>query len=176
MKWLWRDNKTITLFVGDRGTQVQVYYLPSIYSPQAQVPYPSIPTVSQYSFLRGASAINWTIIDGDEEGGFSIFWADDGLDTGPILLQRKCKVSMEYGGMKLIDWFLSRSRRTILSTHCTRDFSILKESLEWYGRLQYLSQYRLISGRGRSSHRWRKGARYRSGTVIYFIVSWDYRL
>ncbi|KAF8372811.1 alh-3 [Pristionchus pacificus] len=41
---------------------------------------------------RGASAINWTIIDGDEEGGFSIFWADDGLDTGPILLQRKCKV------------------------------------------------------------------------------------
>ncbi|CAJ0933258.1 unnamed protein product, partial [Mesorhabditis belari] len=41
---------------------------------------------------RGASAINWTLIDGDEEAGLSIFWADDGLDTGPILLQRKCKV------------------------------------------------------------------------------------
>lgn len=25
-------------------------------------------------------------------GGFSIFWADDGLDTGPVLLQRSCKV------------------------------------------------------------------------------------
>jgi len=43
---------------------------------------------------RGASAINWTMMDGDKEGGFSIFWADDGLDTGPILLQRKTKVDV----------------------------------------------------------------------------------
>ncbi|RCN50255.1 formyl transferase [Ancylostoma caninum] len=41
---------------------------------------------------RGASAINWTIIEGDKEAGLSIFWADDGLDTGPILLQKSCKV------------------------------------------------------------------------------------
>ncbi|CAI5449382.1 unnamed protein product [Caenorhabditis angaria] len=41
---------------------------------------------------RGASAINWTLIEGDAEAGLSIFWADDGLDTGPILLQKKCKV------------------------------------------------------------------------------------
>ncbi|KJH47226.1 formyl transferase [Dictyocaulus viviparus] len=41
---------------------------------------------------RGASAINWTLIEGDEEAGLSIFWADDGLDTGPILLQKTCKV------------------------------------------------------------------------------------
>lgn len=41
---------------------------------------------------RGASAISWTLIEGDETAGFSIFWADDGLDTGPILLQRSCRV------------------------------------------------------------------------------------
>ncbi|KAK6487912.1 mitochondrial 10-formyltetrahydrofolate dehydrogenase [Huso huso] len=41
---------------------------------------------------RGASAINWTLIHGDKKAGFSIFWADDGLDTGPILLQRECPV------------------------------------------------------------------------------------
>ncbi|XP_007503419.1 mitochondrial 10-formyltetrahydrofolate dehydrogenase [Monodelphis domestica] len=41
---------------------------------------------------RGASAINWTLILGDKKAGFSIFWADDGLDTGPILLQRECDV------------------------------------------------------------------------------------
>ncbi|KAK6053348.1 hypothetical protein COOONC_09147 [Cooperia oncophora] len=41
---------------------------------------------------RGASAINWTLIEGDKEAGLSIFWADDGLDTGPILLQKTCKV------------------------------------------------------------------------------------
>lgn len=49
--------------------------------------------LSQFpQFFRGASAINWTLIEGDAEAGLSIFWADDGLDTGPILLQKKCKV------------------------------------------------------------------------------------
>lgn len=33
-----------------------------------------------------------TLIEGDKKGGFSIFWADDGLDTGPILLQKECPV------------------------------------------------------------------------------------
>ncbi|XP_060885314.1 mitochondrial 10-formyltetrahydrofolate dehydrogenase [Labrus mixtus] len=41
---------------------------------------------------RGASAINWTLIQGDKRAGFTVFWADDGLDTGPILLQRECAV------------------------------------------------------------------------------------
>lgn len=29
---------------------------------------------------------------GDKKAGFSVFWANDGLDTGPILLQRSCDV------------------------------------------------------------------------------------
>ncbi|XP_068442601.1 mitochondrial 10-formyltetrahydrofolate dehydrogenase [Clinocottus analis] len=41
---------------------------------------------------RGASAINWTLIHGDKKAGFTVFWADDGLDTGPILLQKECAV------------------------------------------------------------------------------------
>ncbi|KAH8334014.1 hypothetical protein KR059_005539, partial [Drosophila kikkawai] len=41
---------------------------------------------------RGASAISWTLIEGDEVAGFSIFWADDGLDTGPLLLTRQTNV------------------------------------------------------------------------------------
>ncbi|XP_034251453.1 cytosolic 10-formyltetrahydrofolate dehydrogenase [Thrips palmi] len=41
---------------------------------------------------RGVSSISWTLIEGDTEAGFSVFWADDGLDTGPILLQRRCPV------------------------------------------------------------------------------------
>lgn len=31
-------------------------------------------------------------MNGDKEAGFSIFWADDGLDTGPILSQKSCAV------------------------------------------------------------------------------------
>ena len=33
-----------------------------------------------------------TLMCGDKKGGFSIFWADDGLDTGPILLQREVDI------------------------------------------------------------------------------------
>lgn len=41
---------------------------------------------------RGASSINWTLIAGDTETGVSWFWPDKGLDTGPILLQKKIAV------------------------------------------------------------------------------------
>lgn len=41
---------------------------------------------------RGASAINWAIMMGDEETGLSIFWADGGIDTGPVLLQKKVPI------------------------------------------------------------------------------------
>ena len=34
-------------------------------------------------------------MEGDAEAGFTIFWADDGLDTGPILLQRTTDVQEE---------------------------------------------------------------------------------
>jgi formyltetrahydrofolate dehydrogenase len=32
-------------------------------------------------------------MQGDKKAAFSIFWADDGLDTGPILLQRSTSVA-----------------------------------------------------------------------------------
>ena len=37
---------------------------------------------------RGASAINWAIIKGESITGLTIFWVDQGIDTGPILLQK----------------------------------------------------------------------------------------
>jgi methionyl-tRNA formyltransferase len=41
---------------------------------------------------RGPSAINWPIIAGDSETGLSIFWPDNGLDTGDVLLQKKTHI------------------------------------------------------------------------------------
>src|SRR3981189_3124557 len=41
----------------------------------------------------GASAINWPIILGEKETGLSIFWPDNGLDTGDVLLQKKTPIS-----------------------------------------------------------------------------------
>ncbi len=44
---------------------------------------------------RGASAINWAIIMGDDRTGLSIFWPDAGIDTGPILLQKEVEIRPE---------------------------------------------------------------------------------
>jgi methionyl-tRNA formyltransferase len=41
---------------------------------------------------RGASAINWAIIEGDAETGVTWFWPDRGIDTGPILIQRRVPI------------------------------------------------------------------------------------
>ncbi|MCB1741263.1 MAG: methionyl-tRNA formyltransferase, partial [Gammaproteobacteria bacterium] len=41
---------------------------------------------------RGASAINWPIIWGEKRTGLTIFWPDNGLDEGPILLQKEVEI------------------------------------------------------------------------------------
>ncbi len=41
---------------------------------------------------RGPSSINWPIARGATQTGLSIFWPDDGLDEGPILLQKTCEI------------------------------------------------------------------------------------
>ena len=42
---------------------------------------------------RGGSSINWPIIWGESRTGLSIFWPDNGLDEGPILLQKEVEIS-----------------------------------------------------------------------------------
>jgi methionyl-tRNA formyltransferase len=44
---------------------------------------------------RGPSAINWPIIQGETETGLSIFWPDNGLDTGDVLLQKKTPIGFD---------------------------------------------------------------------------------
>jgi len=41
---------------------------------------------------RGPSSINWPIIMGETRTGLSIFWPDQGLDTGPILMQKEVEI------------------------------------------------------------------------------------
>jgi methionyl-tRNA formyltransferase len=41
---------------------------------------------------RGASAINWAVIEGDTRTGLTIFWVDEGIDTGDILLQKEVDI------------------------------------------------------------------------------------
>jgi len=41
---------------------------------------------------RGASAITWALINGETTTGVTLFWVDQGIDTGPILLQKEVAV------------------------------------------------------------------------------------
>jgi methionyl-tRNA formyltransferase len=42
---------------------------------------------------RGASGINWAIIQGDTETGITWYWPDKGIDTGPILVQKRVAIA-----------------------------------------------------------------------------------
>jgi methionyl-tRNA formyltransferase len=42
---------------------------------------------------RGGTAIPWQIINGETRSGITVFWADAGIDTGPILLQREVPIA-----------------------------------------------------------------------------------
>ena len=42
---------------------------------------------------RGGSSINWPVIWGETRTGLSVFWPDDGLDEGPILMQKEVEIA-----------------------------------------------------------------------------------
>ncbi|THB72712.1 MAG: methionyl-tRNA formyltransferase [Desulfobulbaceae bacterium] len=42
---------------------------------------------------RGGSAINWAVIAGETETGVTIHYIDEGVDTGPVLLQEKVAIT-----------------------------------------------------------------------------------
>ena len=64
--------------------------------PERLLSTPSIGTICYHPSLlprhRGASAINWAIIQGDTRTGLTIFWVDKGIDTGPMLLQKEVEI------------------------------------------------------------------------------------
>ena len=50
---------------------------------------------------RGGSAIPWQIIRGETRTGVSVFWTDEGIDTGPILLQKEAAIGPDDTGASL---------------------------------------------------------------------------
>lgn len=61
---------------------------------------------------------------GDKKAGFSVFWADDGLDTGPILLQRSCDVEPNDTVDALYNRFLfPEGIKAMVSKFCHPEFS-----------------------------------------------------
>jgi methionyl-tRNA formyltransferase len=76
---------------------LQVMAYVTLFVPSAFLNIPTHGSIQYHPSLlplhRGPSSINWPIIQGRTETGLSIFWPDDGLDTGPILIQKKTPIS-----------------------------------------------------------------------------------
>ncbi|WP_336492504.1 methionyl-tRNA formyltransferase [Methylobacterium nigriterrae] len=66
------------------------------FAPQSFVSIPQHGTIQYHPSLlpkyRGPSSINWPIAKGDTETGLSIFRPTDGLDEGPVILQKTCPI------------------------------------------------------------------------------------
>lgn len=68
----------------------------TLFVPQAVVDAPTYGTFQYHPSLlplhRGPSAISWPIAMGKTHTGLTIFWPDEGLDEGPILMQKECDI------------------------------------------------------------------------------------
>lgn len=66
------------------------------FAPQAFVNIPRHGTIQYHPSLlpayRGPSSINWPIIKGDSRTGLTIFRPTDGLDEGPVILQKTVEI------------------------------------------------------------------------------------
>lgn len=76
---------------------LQVMAFVTLFVPEEFLNIPTHGSIQYHPSLlpayRGASAINWPIIKGEKETGLSIFWPDNGLDTGAVLLQKMTPIS-----------------------------------------------------------------------------------
>ena len=68
----------------------------TLFVPEEFLYIPTSGTIQYHPSLlplhRGPSSINWPIIHGRTETGLSIFWPDNGLDEGPVLLQKSVEI------------------------------------------------------------------------------------
>jgi methionyl-tRNA formyltransferase len=68
----------------------------TLFVPEEMLHLPAHGTIQYHPSLlprhRGPSSINWPIIWGETTTGLTIFWPDNGLDTGPILLQKEVNI------------------------------------------------------------------------------------
>ncbi len=68
----------------------------TLFVPQNVLDVPKLGTIQYHPSLlpkhRGPSSINWPISLGAAKTGLTIFWPDEGLDEGPVLLQKEVDI------------------------------------------------------------------------------------
>jgi methionyl-tRNA formyltransferase len=86
---VWEQMQTLEADIG-----IMAYVL--LFAPQEFVNVPKHGTIQYHPSLlpkyRGPSSINWPISRGDTKTGLTIFRPTDGLDEGPVILQKEVDI------------------------------------------------------------------------------------
>jgi methionyl-tRNA formyltransferase len=78
------------------GADLMIMAYMTIFMPEAARNLPTYGSICFHPSMlprhRGPSSINWPIMWGEQKTGLSIFWPDDGLDQGDLLLQKEVEI------------------------------------------------------------------------------------
>jgi methionyl-tRNA formyltransferase len=91
----WKTPEALELMKSfDADICMMAYVL--LFIPQPVLDAPRLGTFQYHPSLlpahRGPSSINWPIAMGKTRTGLTIFWPDEGLDEGPVLIQKSVEV------------------------------------------------------------------------------------
>ena len=92
----WKTDEALELMESFQADLCVMAYV-TMLVPQPVLDAPGLGTIQYHPSLlplhRGPSSINWARIQGDGKTGLTIFWPDEGLDEGPILLQKEVEIA-----------------------------------------------------------------------------------
>lgn len=84
----------------------------------------SVLEVPRYGFLnthtsllpayRGSAPIQWALVNGEAVTGTTIMQTDEGMDTGPVLLQEELPIAPEWTSLELADALSAQASRLIV--------------------------------------------------------------
>jgi methionyl-tRNA formyltransferase len=91
----WKTDEALALMQSfEADVCIMAYVL--LFIPQPILDAPKLGSFQYHPSLlpmhRGPSSINWPIAMGSDKTGLTIFWPDEGLDEGPILMQKFCGI------------------------------------------------------------------------------------
>jgi methionyl-tRNA formyltransferase len=91
------ETDTAAADLAELKADLMVMAFVTLFVPEPVLNTPTHGTIQYHPSLlplhRGPSAINWAIIHGDAKTGVAIFWPDEGLDTGPVLMLKEVEIA-----------------------------------------------------------------------------------
>ena len=91
----WKTPEALELMESFKADVCMMAYV-LLFVPEAVLNAPKHGTFQYHPSLcpqhRGPSSINWPIAMGRTHTGLTIFWPNDGLDEGPVMLQKTCPI------------------------------------------------------------------------------------